>query len=340
MKTGMKFLSFFLLILLPIRVSAGKYAASFLKIGVGARYLGFGGAGAAITGEVSSFYWNPAGLAAISGIKAQLMYASQFGGFGSALGSFQHGGIVLPLRGGAGIAVNWVRFAVDDIPVYPELEGRNIMQRLQNPAIRPDGTPTGYLQDSENAYFISFAKNNRFVLDLGWLYFRVPVEIPFGVNFKIIHTKLGDESASGIGFDFGAMIKFSLGDLFVNSPLGKFGLGFVLKDATKTSLSWSTRHRDSIEPEFNWGISYEQNLSALKSKLLFALGFSDIASGGVEWQFYHKLFLRAGVKDRRFTAGAGLVLSLFRIDYAFSNHDLGFLHRISADVDLGFLMKK
>ena len=136
------------------------------------------------------------------------------------------------------------------------------------------------------------------------------------------------------------MIKFSLGDFFVSSPLGKFCFGFTFKDVGKTPLTWSTRHRDFIEPGFNWGISYEQNLTALKSKLLFAFGFSDTGSGGVEWQFYDKLFLRAGVKDRRFTAGAGLTLSLFRIDYAFSNHDLGFSHRISADVDLGFLMKK
>ena len=92
MKTKLKYFSFFLLILSPFQVSAGKYSASFLKIGVGARYLGFGGAGTAVAGDLSSFYWNPAGLAAISRIKAQLMYAGQFGGFGSALGTFQHGG--------------------------------------------------------------------------------------------------------------------------------------------------------------------------------------------------------------------------------------------------------
>ena len=336
-----KYFFIYLILFLPIQSFSGKYSASFLKIGVGARFLGIGNVGTALSGEVSSFYWNPAGLATIANIRAELMYATQFGGFGSSLGTFQHAGFVLPLKGNANIALNWVRFAVNDIPVFPELEGRNIIQRLQNPAIRPDGTPAGFIQNNENAIFISFAKDNKFLLDLGWKYFKIPVEIPFGLNFKIIQIGLGEESASGLGFDFGSMVKFDMNDLFSTVALGKFGIGFVVKDVTQTSITWSTKHRDSIKPSFNWGILYEQKLHFFDSDLNFAFGRTDSGSGGkgigIEWKLFHRFFLRGGSKDKNFTAGAGFLLSFFRIDYAFANHELGFSHRISADIDLNFL---
>ena len=40
----------------------GTTAAQFLKIGVGARAIGMGGAQVGVTGDISSIYWNPAAL--------------------------------------------------------------------------------------------------------------------------------------------------------------------------------------------------------------------------------------------------------------------------------------
>ena len=41
----------------------GTAAAQFLKIGVGARAMGLGGTFSAIANDVSTIYWNPAGIA-------------------------------------------------------------------------------------------------------------------------------------------------------------------------------------------------------------------------------------------------------------------------------------
>ena len=44
----------------------GTTAGQFLKIGVGARAIGMGGAQSAVTGDISSIYWNPAALSRLS----------------------------------------------------------------------------------------------------------------------------------------------------------------------------------------------------------------------------------------------------------------------------------
>lgn len=342
----MKIVRIFYIILVLMLISqpvfAGRYSASFLKIGVGARFLGMGNSGVALSGEVSSFYWNPAGFAGINNIKTQIMYATQYGGFGTSLGSFQHAGLVIPIKAGVNIAFNWIRFAVNDIPTYPELEGRNLIHRLQNPAIRADGIPTGYIQDNENAYFISFARNNRFTLDLGWFYFKIPIEIPVGFNFKVVHINLGEENAFGLGFDLGAMLKFDLNEMLATQNFGQIGFGFVLKDLSNTKLSWSTRHHDLIEPNLTLGLSYDQKLESLKSRIKIALGFGHAGRDdwGIEWELLERIYIRAGVKSKRLTTGAGLKMSIFRVDYSLGTHDLGFSHRISVDFNLFFLKSK
>ena len=45
---------------------ADKYAGEFLKLGVGARALGMGGAFVGLADDASAGYWNPAGLAFMS----------------------------------------------------------------------------------------------------------------------------------------------------------------------------------------------------------------------------------------------------------------------------------
>ncbi len=51
----------------------GTTAAQFLKIGVGARAVGMGGAQVGVTGDISSIYWNPAALSRMN-INSELMF--------------------------------------------------------------------------------------------------------------------------------------------------------------------------------------------------------------------------------------------------------------------------
>ncbi|MDE2490566.1 MAG: PorV/PorQ family protein [Elusimicrobia bacterium] len=49
--------------------------ASFLSVGVGARYLAMGGAGTALAGGANALYWNPAGLSALDKSEATASHA-------------------------------------------------------------------------------------------------------------------------------------------------------------------------------------------------------------------------------------------------------------------------
>ena len=51
----------------------GTTAAQFLKIGVGARAIGMGGAQTGVTGDISAIYWNPAALSRMN-INSELMF--------------------------------------------------------------------------------------------------------------------------------------------------------------------------------------------------------------------------------------------------------------------------
>jgi len=153
------YILFIFIFILPEWSFAGKYTADFLSIGGSTRASGLGGAFVAVSADGTAFLWNPAGIFGVSK-EIHGMAATQFGGFQNPLGRLDHLGITLPIYKTA-VAFNYVRFSVDDIPIYPELKGENIAQRLRDPALRPDGTPDGYLSDVEEAFIFSFVKNNQ-----------------------------------------------------------------------------------------------------------------------------------------------------------------------------------
>ncbi len=63
-------------ILIPVNVFAAKdnCGVSFLKTGMGARLAGMAGVGATLSDDISSIYWNPAGLARVE--KSALLFGS------------------------------------------------------------------------------------------------------------------------------------------------------------------------------------------------------------------------------------------------------------------------
>jgi len=214
-----------------VNAQAGKYAATFMDIGVGARGLGLGGAYISLTNGVYAFHWNPAGLALLQRPQLAFMYASQFGSLVDPLAQYNHFGGAIPLPGHTTFAVNWIRLASGQIPLYPELAGDNLGQRLRNPELRPDGRPSGYFSDNENAYYFTFARLTRIDVDAGYGLLEFPVEIPIAVNLKLIQQNLYQESASGFGIDVGAMLRVDLadmleGDSWANWPLVSSSMTF------------------------------------------------------------------------------------------------------------------
>jgi len=325
----------FLLIFLFIFVSgvfAGDYGASFLRIGVGPRALGMGSAFCSLSNDAYSFFWNPAGYGFLKTREAAGMYGPQFGTISDPFANFNAVSIGIPLKNMAAVAVNWVRLAIDDIPVYGDLSGDSYYERLHNLSLRPSGEADGSISDAEDALIFSFAKLNRIKLDLGWIYSDFVVDIPFGVNFKWVHQSLGESEATGFSIDGGLQLRIDLGENFDNRNFGIFSFGFFVRDMTGLTISWNTNHRDVVPVSIVWGLAQSIPFAGRSNCLTISYDYDNQWQGekriGMEFSRKGLFALRAGVNSRGFTAGAGIKIWKFFCDYAFLSHELNNLHRV------------
>ena len=315
---------------------ADEYAADFLNIGVGGRALGMGGAYASIADDGSAFYWNPAGLPYLVKREVTLQHTWIFSG----LASHDFVSIVHPLPNMAGVGFSWIRFAVDEIPLYPELPGTPD-ERKQDPNLRPDGIPQSYFNDQENAFFFTFGKRFEEKLGKNWRYLPIPFTLSFGGNLKFIQQSLYDRTGTATGFDFGSIIRLNLNDLTGTTEYwGDVSLGVSLQDIGGTRITWDTpsQHVDRIPFNGKIAFSYNQPLFS-SSRILFAYDRDSRYGGrehwGLEYGLNHLLALRAGLDEINsgvFTLGTGIQVSKFKVDYAFMSHDLGGTHRVSGGV--------
>ncbi len=334
--------------------SQGYSAASFLELGIGARAMAMGGAYVAVANDGSAFYWNPAGISTLLRSELFGMYASLF----NSLENHFQIGFTRPLYGAGAISINWIRLTVPRIANYDSENlkltygeriaestnaqelGIETWQELQQLGIGLTDLPLGFSDFKNDALIISLAKLNAFNLDFGWQYFILPISIPFGVNFKLIRQSLFQHTASGFGIDVGGMLRFGLDDLMDNSKLGKMAFAFSAMDVFNTKITWNTdsRHADRIRRTVYLGVSYFQPLTLLNSQLTFSYAlknkFKNTHHFGIEYLYYNRLAVRFGVDNSQFTAGIGLKLSVFRIDYAYRGHELGGSHRISTAIQL------
>ncbi|MBK6766601.1 MAG: hypothetical protein IPG71_09895 [bacterium] len=244
---------------------AAKYAGEFLELGVGARGIAMGGAMAAHTFDGSSFYWNPAGMGYVSGIQATGMYADLWNG----LANFSSMGVTLPVTGSV-FAVNFVRLGIPDIETHPNYDATvaailarppsqryvivngdtTFVNSVQEYLLATGAAPSSLFTDTESALFFTFAKYNQFNLDLGWSYFTMPVELPIGANVKLINSKLGEASGSGIGVDGGAQLRLPLDEIVDEHWKAKFSYGVVVKDITRTEVDWGEGVKDAVPLNF------------------------------------------------------------------------------------------
>ena len=295
--------------------NAGRTAADFLLIGVDARAAGLGGAYSAVSDGVSAAYWNPAGLIGVRYPQISLMHASRFSG----IVNYNYGGAAIPLGALQSLAITLTRTGVDDIK-YTALENPKLPLGYSN---RPYVSKT--VSDAEYAFYISYAR-------------LLPGKFSLGINMKIIHKSVGDNSAWGIGFDVGILA----------NPFASLLVGANLQDATTTFVAWDTQRNELISPTLKVGASYPVHFKFWDSKLVPAADIdfhfenygeaAQLAVGpmsadfhvGFEYSIFHTVAFRIGHDRGELTAGAGFRLSHLNIDYAFMKHNqLGDTHRIS-----------
>jgi hypothetical protein len=321
-------------------LAGGKYAAEFLRIGVGARALGLGGAFVAIADDASAPYWNPAGLARTARPEMLFMHAEQFG----SIANHDFASFVQPLGtagNGSAVAMSLVRFSVDNILVtrdaYDDLNHNG--QRDPGEPIRPDQFYTD--SDTEYALLLSYARAAAERLSLGG-------------NLKLIRQGLLDNTSFGMGLDLGVIWR----------PAEAWSLGARLADATTTRISWDTGHRETLRPSLDLGGAWTRALPALRGRLNATLALAStfegrhVASneywgswggdfkGGLEYWMGNPagfgpggtgrgsaVAARVGSDAGALTAGAGIRYRSFGVDYAYLSHEeLDATHRVSASV--------
>jgi hypothetical protein len=302
--------------------STAKYGGEFLAIGVGGRALGLGGAYVALAGDVTSGYWNPAGLSRMNYPQLTLMHDERFGG----LVNYDYTAAAMPIGPTQTLGVSVIRLGVDDIAdtrsAWTDLNRNGLIESNEL-----DNGKISYYNVADWAFLLSYAK-------------RVSDEFSYGANLKVIRRDAGSESATGVGFDLGAQYRAT----------HALTLGANLQDVTTTLVAWSTGTNELISPTLKLGGAYAleafdgrfapafdvdvrfENRGQSANAHLGAVSFDF--HGGLEYEYHDLVALRAGVSDiGSLNIGTGIHLPKFDIDYSFAkfngDEQLGNTHRIS-----------
>ena len=299
-----------------------KYAGEFLNVGAGARALGMGGAFVAVADDGTTAYWSPGGLSSLKSKEVSFMHCQQFDNLiKTNFISYVH-----PTSRWGTFGVSWLRLGVDDIPKtgFVDSNQNNVQDYhdLNDNSVKDPGelyieppVVVKYFDDVEDGVFLSYG-------------LRVSETLLAGINLKFIRQSLGIHTSSGIGIDIGALMELFNG----------FKVGVNLQDVSSTKISWDlTSHEEEIPFSAKVGAAYTANIPSLKSIITasFSLDtkYDTEKHYGAEWWLLRTLALRIGLDEGRFSAGCGLRVTTFQVDYAFIGHDdLGNTHRISTSV--------
>ena len=318
---------------------ATKYAGEFLKVPVGARAVGMGGAFTAVTDDATSIWWNPAGMVYLPYREVLPQHSEKFG----KLVNHDYLGFVLPLKGASGkqsaLGIGLIRLSVDDILVTPR-PGQ--LQFGQYQDFGTDGLPNTYDADgsegdnkwepgerilsidsylassSDMAMLLSYAKQNG----PHWV---------FGGSVKFVHQSLPDTlfgqkvTSNGAGLDAALLYM----------PMDAATIGITVHDLTTTWLSWSNGIRELVRPTLDTGVAfnfYPAPHHALTWSTDIGWGFegrqfdSQLKMGevtaefrtGLEYWYKSTLALRTGANAKDLTFGAGVRYKHLGVDYAAS----------------------
>ena len=315
--------------LLNAQTEFGKYSGEFLSLGVGARALGMGGAYVAVSEDVTSGYWNPAGLAKMNYPQISLMHEEHFGN----LVNYNYGAVAIPYGPDMSFGISAIRLSIDGIPdTRDALIDRQTGEQISDPTNVNwglDYTKITEFSNTDWAFFLTFAKKQS-------------DNFYWGANVKFIRRDIAEYGATGIGFDIGA----------IYSPYENLNIGANLMDVTTTLLAWDNGRNELISPTAKMGASYQiyflggrftpavdfdVRFENRRSSANFNLGpISLDVRMGMEFSYKEVVAVRGGYNDvNQFTIGAGFKLPKLNIDYTFAtfneseSESLPDTHRIS-----------
>ena len=295
----------------------GTTAANFLAIDVGPRATAMGSAYVSVANDVTSMYWNPAGIARIDNVAAAFSNTRWIADI-----AFNYAGLVVPLQDFGSLGVNATFVTMDPIE--------------RTTTLNPDGT--GELVDAGSyAFGVSYARSltDRFSI---------------GFNAKYINESIYHSSATGFALDVGALFDTQFNGLKLGMSISNYGTKMQMQgqdfqvqhDAypavngnNGTINAAFLSDRFDLPLMFRVGASMDVLKGLGDSNLLLsvdALHPSDDVESintGVEYVFSNMISLRGGYKgqfakdsEEGFNVGGGLRYQFqdgltFHFDYSY-----------------------
>lgn len=331
----------------PEYSNVGRAGLTFLKIGIGSRAIGMGGAFTAVSNDASAMYWNPAGLAKLKKMEAIFSHTNWVADINQ-----EYIGYVVPagLMGNFGFSASFMslgdfeRTTIDDIET----------------TIRED--------DGEG--LSSFSAND---LALGVTYARnMTDKFSIGVTAKYVREKIAEVSAGAMALDVGTYYMTGYKTLRIGMAILNYGpdIKFTGENlqaevidtrwpSNYTGNTWEILSTPFTLPlQFKMGVAYDfllgqQQVITAAADLIHPNDGNEKIVVGTEYTWKNSianLSLRAGYKydpdwyetkssTDNLSAGVGigrkLGMSKINVDYAYTN--MGYLenvHRFS--LGLGF----
>lgn len=273
---------------------AGTTGGTFLKIGVGARPIGMGGAFVAVANDASSLYWNPAGLMNFSGTQLAVMHNKWVEGV-----NYEFLGFAYADSGETGFAFGLNYLWMGDIPVTT-------------------------FNDKLGSSGDTFTARDL-ALVFGYSH-RVADGVFVGGTAKSIRSTLDDISATATAFDAGVLLFPPLPGATVGFTVQNAGtkLTFV-KDGDRLPLTYkggvAYRFRRSLTVACDVSKPIDHFVRVNAGAEFILLGTLALRGG----------YNSSNELDHGFSAGTGLTVKYVTVDYAFVPYGvLGNTHRVSA----------
>jgi hypothetical protein len=278
---------------------AGTSGLSFLKFGMGAKAVGMGEAFTAQSGEVTSSWWNPAGLSGIKEIQVSFTHNQWFQDitvehFASAL-NFGKNTLGLSLTMGK-------------VPDIQKREG-------------PSAEPIALFDAHDLDFSLCFART-------------IKKGIAVGLSAKWLYEKIDIYSASGWGFDLGGIyspkenLKFGLVILNLGQEIKFEKEKFSLPTLYKMGVTYLVEKKN-INSDFVFGFDL---VKPRDDEVQVHLGGEVSLYQALKM----RLGYQSGSDEKDFSFGLGTKFKQYSIDYAYLPYksNLGSVHSVSLNIEI------
>ncbi len=290
--------------------SAGSDSGASLETGIGGRGTAMGDAQTAAVDDVTSLYWNPAGLDLLRQDEVAFMHDSSFLGVSQNVLYYAH-----PTEAKGTFGAGFSMMSVGDIAGYDD-----------------QGTATGSLSASDTLLTFSWARP--------WEEAPLLPGLQTGASLKFLEKKLGNDSASAYMTDLGLLYEAKEGFF------QRLRTGFVIQNLGTGITFVSEKSNLPLAMKLGWAYPFFGNNLIAALDLVDSSNEKTHVNMGLDYRLWDVVAFRLGYTGRHdlssgITYGLRLGNERLHLDYSFVPFGaLGDTHRLTLGVRFGRTYKQ